>query len=187
MDRLSEVTKWAARCFSLIPGIAIFLSEIGVPPGSSKTLYGAIVESAGILTIILLTINEKSLRRLSNAKLTRLSVTFFVLFLFFLIGYIAMYNMQVVVASQWNGNSVLFPFFPVGDLAAWIKEEGSKAAALNAYRAEVIEKLIADNMAAVSFTQAVFIACYTLIFESLVLAFSILSAKVKHLKYQPDK
>lgn len=173
---LDSLFRWASGAVALIPGLTVIISNLGVPPGMSASLYGGMIESIGALTFLLLFINKEKIKTCSLARINMTAISFFVFFIFCIISYVALYNSQVAYSEKYD-ISILFPFGGANELRYMIDQAGSKAKAIDNYGRQAVIDAIEKSKWTVEMTKIFFSIVYLLIFESLVISFGILGFK----------
>jgi hypothetical protein len=95
MKGLSSFFTAVSGVFAVIPGIAILITSIGVSPTASKALFGGIIESLGVLTLILLWVNKDAIKKMPIRGINRLALIAIGMFLLSLFTYIFFYGYLV--------------------------------------------------------------------------------------------
>jgi hypothetical protein len=163
---------------AVLPGLLILTTALDIPPNESSVLYGAIVEISGCLTLMIVLINRKKIKKISKRKLSSAGIGLFVLFITGLFTYIFLYGICVV---DYPGRSTTFyPLWLGEPLARQVKEAGGREAFLGEYGADQVAMLVHQfSKASLLITRMIFIVAYELVTLPVILAFSILSTRVK--------
>ena len=177
MNKLKTSLKAASGVFAIIPGLAVLATNIGVPPNCSKVMFFATIESFGIFTLMLLRLNQNTLKSLTIKTINSLAIGAMVMFALSLFGYMYLYSEYVV---EINGSSPLFfPVWPRGELQQGLSTIGSKAGLIKEWgRDDVFHVINSSSSLMLTYTTLLFLFVYQLIFVSLTFAFGILAIRV---------
>ena len=167
----------ATGLFALVPGLTIMVKGLGTPPGYSY-LFGGVIEALGALSLLVLFVNVKAIKRMRASRVTQLALALAVWSLVSLIVYIGLLNFCVV--GDAIRHTVYFPLWTTGDIAEMTSIAGSRYKALqeNGFFAVYSAiRAMPNYSTAIAITSAVLIFFYQSIFTSLSIAFGILGLK----------
>ena len=173
---VKSLFKWSSGTLALVPGFAIILSNLGVPPGMSATLYGGIIEATGSITFLMMLLNKEKISQWELAKVNKIAVVSFSIFVLACIGYLTLYNIQVAFSEKYDIR-ILFPFWNGEELGYMIRQAGSRSLAIDNYGPAAIKDAINKSAGSVEGTKILFSVLYILLFEALVVAFGVLGFK----------
>lgn len=178
MKTLSNFFSLISAVFATIPGIAVLISNIGVPPDTSKTMFAGTIEALGVLTLLILWTNKKWIQESSIKSITRLAIYSTVLFMVSLFSYLFLYGYLVI--EPVNSSPVFFPLFPMGELQEGLEKMGSKYELIQEWGRDDVYKIIqSSSKTTLMLTVLLLLFIYQLIFVSLTFAFGILGIKCK--------
>lgn len=161
----------AAGAFSAIPGVAVMFRGIGTPP-DSKFLFGGVLEAFGALALLIIWLNRGNLARLSLAQLTRWIITLGFIAFAALLLYLVLHGHCVVTVT--GRETVYFPLWTSGKIAAMVERAGSRPAALATYGYTEVENAIELMPGVVRpITTAILLTLYQGVFTPLTLAFGL--------------
>lgn len=181
MKNVGKILSSASGVFGLIPGIAVMITELGVPPNTSKVLFAATIESLGALAILILWLNKNKIKKLSTQAVTKYTVALSIIFIVSFFSYILFFGFFVVEVP--NSESLLFPFWPQNELKEGLTEFGSKAELIRNWGRDDVYKMIQrSSSVALQFTKIIFLTVYIAIFICLTLAFGILGIALSETK-----
>ncbi len=172
MSSLQKIYKWASASVALIPGFTVILTDLGTPPNISKVVYGGIIEACGAFTFLLLYLNRKKITAIPEAKVNRVSIILFILFLVSLLCYVLLFNSQVVYSSKYD-LKLFFPFWYKEDLRYIVSQAGSKLNAITSYGPQAVSDAITNSQPYLEITSALFTLLYVSVFEYLVIGFGL--------------
>ncbi|WP_373492649.1 hypothetical protein [Aquiflexum sp.] len=176
MNNLGEIYKSASAAFGLLPGIAILITNLGVPPDTSRYLFAGIVEAMGILTLLLLWTNKASIKKIRATKISKRAIISAVLFLLCLFLYLFLYGQYVVKVP--HSDPLLFPFWPQGELYSGLIQHGSSYELIQNWGRDDVYKVIqSSSSASLQFTVLILLLVYVLVFVAITYAFGILGIK----------
>jgi hypothetical protein len=176
VKRVSAFLSLASGVFAVIPGIAVLTSNVGVPPNSSKALFGGVIEAMGVLTLMLLWLNKSWISKNSIKSINKLSLVSVFVFVVSLFTYIFLYNYLVVGVE--NSDSLFFPLWSDGELKASILEFGSRDELINQWGRDDVYKVIqSSSVTPLLITTLIMLFNYLLTFLSLTFAFGLLAIK----------
>ncbi|SEO94658.1 hypothetical protein [Mucilaginibacter sp. OK283] len=180
MNKWKTILKAGSGVFATIPGLAVLLSNIGVPPDSSKYLFCGIIESFGVFTLLILRFNSGYFKSLSVKTINLLAIVSIVTFGLTLFFYLFLFNQYVV--GYKDSKSVFFPVWPQGELRQGLQETGSKANLIREWGRDDVRTVIQSSSSAMlNYSMLLFLLIYQLIFVSLTFAFGILSIRVSEI------
>jgi len=166
----------ASAAFAVIPGMAVLISKIGVPPTSSTALFSSTLEAMGVLTLMILFVNKNRIRKRTEKNITRLAIGGAIIFIvcfctyFLLFGYL---NEDIT-----NSESLFFPLWSQGDLKIYLQEYGSRTELITQFGRDDVAKLIeTTSKTSLLITTILFLILYQLIFIPLTYAFGLLAIK----------
>ena len=107
MKKLSAFFSLASGVFAVVPGVAVLLSNVGVPPNVSKNLFAATIEALGVLTLMLLWVNNEWIKQRSLKTINKISVFSIGVFIISLFTYIFLFGYLVVEVP--NSQPLFFP------------------------------------------------------------------------------
>jgi hypothetical protein len=176
MKRVSAFLSLASGVFAVIPGIAVLTSNVGVPPNSSKALFGGVIEAMGVLTVMILWLNKNWISKNSIKSINKLSLISVFVFVVSLFTYIFLYNYLVVGVE--NSDSLFFPLWSDGELKASILKFGSRDELINQWGRDDVYKVIQSSSGTpLLITTLIMLFNYLLTFLSLTFAFGLLAIK----------
>jgi hypothetical protein len=176
MNNLGDLYKTASAAFGLLPGIAILVTNLGVPPDTSQLLFAGTIEAVGVLTLLTLWTNRDKIGSISAQNITVYVLISAGVFLISLFLYLFLYGQYVVQVPY--SNSLLFPLWPQGELKEGLISYGSKFGLIQHWGADDVYKVIqSSSPAAVQLTSLVFLFNYLVVFVSITFAFGILGIK----------
>jgi hypothetical protein len=129
LKKLSNFLSIASAVFAVIPGITVLLSNVGVPPNSSKALFGGVIEALGVVMLMMLWLNKNWIIKADIAKVNKLSFAAIVVFIVSLFSYIFLYNYLVVEVE--GSDAVFFPLWTSGELKESLSKMGSREELIN--------------------------------------------------------
>lgn len=165
----------ASGLFSAVPGLAILASGVETPPGY-RVIFGGIVEAFGVLSLIALSMNESSIRKISTSKAIRLAVGLGISSMICLVGYLTVF--QFCVFHHPTHGSAYYPLWTGGHLADLIATAGGRYAALDRYGAYPIAKAVSEmpgHPFPLILTTTVLLLLYQAIFTTLATSFALLA------------
>jgi lysylphosphatidylglycerol synthetase-like protein (DUF2156 family) len=176
MKNISLFLATAAGVFAALPGVAVLISNVGVPPNSSTALFSATIEALGVLTLMLLWLNRKNIQKRTEKNVTNLAIGGIVIFLISLFGYMFLYG--YLVADVPNSNPLFFPLCPQGELKSDLAKLGDRYTLIKEFGRDDVAKLIQSSSAtALLITTLLLLFIYQLVFVSLAFSFGILAIK----------
>jgi len=176
MKRVSAFLSLASGVFAVIPGIAILTSNVGVPPNSSKALFGGIIEAIGVLTLMILWLNKSRINKTSIKNVNKLAFFAIMVFVISLFTYIFIYNYLVVEVE--DSESLFFPLWSNGELKANILKFGSRNELINQWGRDDVYKVIqSSSETPLLITTLIMLLNYLFTFLSLTFSFGILAIK----------
>jgi hypothetical protein len=160
-----------AGVFGAIPGLTVIQSGIGAPPGY-KVLFGGVIEAFGTLSLLLLWINRKKIKRLSARRVTKRALALASLCFAFIAVYITLFNYCVVAHQR---GTAYYPLWTSGKIADMVTRAGSRRAAIERYGIAAVDQAI-DEMPGVplELTAVVLLFLYQGIFTTLSVLFGLL-------------
>jgi hypothetical protein len=177
VKKWETVLKTTSGVFATIPGLAILITNIGVPPGCSKYLFAGIIESLGIFTLLILRLNSSYFIDKPTRIINRLALTSIFIFFISLLFYLFLTNEFVITYK--NFTPVFFPFFPQGELKQALEKLGSKADVVREWGSgDLVGVIRSSSSLSLTFTMLIFLFVYQLMFVSLTFAFGLLSMRV---------
>jgi hypothetical protein len=186
MKNVSAFLSLASGAFAVIPGIAVLTSNVGVPPNSSKALFGGIIEAIGVLTLMILWLNKSRITNSSIKNINKLSFISILVFVISLFTYIFLYNYLVVGVE--NSDSVFFPLWSNGELKANILKFGSRNELINQWGRDDVYKVIqSSSETPLLITTLIMLFNYLLTFFSLTFSFGLLAIKSIERKVEISK
>jgi len=176
MKNISSFLSIASGVFAVIPGIAILTSNVGVPPNSSKALFGGVIEALGVFTLMLLWLNRSWIKSSSIILINRLSLISIITFIICLFGYIFLYNYLVVEVV--DSDSLFFPLWTNGELQEGILKYGSRYELIGEWGRDDVYKVIqSTSEIPLMVTTLLMLFIYQLIFVTLTFSFGLLGIK----------
>jgi hypothetical protein len=173
MNKLKTVFVTAAGVFAIIPGLTVLVSNIGVPPNTSKYIFSGTLESLGIFTLLILWLNKDHFNKYSKRAITRIGVLSILAFLLALATYIILFGYQVLNLPYQD--SLFFPLWSSGKLQSGLETYGSKYELVSQWgRDEVFRQIQKSSSFALLATTIIFLFIYQLIFVSLTFCFGVL-------------
>ncbi len=173
MNKLKSIFVTASGVFAIIPGLTVLVSNIGVPPNTSKYIFSGTLESLGIFTLLILWLNKDHFNKYSKRAITRIGITSILVFLFALATYIILFGYQVLDLPFQD--SLFFPLWSDGKLKNGLETFGSKYELVRQWgRDEVFRQIQRSSSFALLATTIIFLFIYQLIFVSLTFCFGLL-------------
>jgi H+/Cl- antiporter ClcA len=180
MNKWKAILKTGSGVFATIPGLGVLLSNIGVPPDSSKYLFCGIIESFGVFTLLILRFNSGFFKSLPIKTINRLAIVSIVTFGVTLFLYLFLFNQYVV--GYKDSKPLFFPVWPQGELKQGLQEMGSKANLIKEWGRDDVHTVIQSSSSAMlNYSMLLFLLIYQLVFVSLTFAFGILSIRVSEI------
>ncbi len=174
--KLTSFFSIASGIFAVIPGITVLISNVGVPPGASSTLFAATIEALGVLMLLILWLNRNWIKKLSMQKATRLAIVGAVVFLIALFGYLFLFGYYVEDVP--DSNALFFPIWPQGELKENLASMGSRTELIHQWgRDDVYAIIQSSSKSALLISTLTFLFVYQLIFLALTFSFGILGIK----------
>src|SRR5664279_3951764 len=93
MNKIKSIFATAAGVFAIIPGLTVLVSNIGVPPNTSKFIFSGTLESLGIFTLLVLWLNKDHFNKYSKRAITRIGILSIFTFLISLAAYIVLLSL----------------------------------------------------------------------------------------------
>ncbi len=181
MKELGKVFTSISASFALIPGMTILITELGVPPGASKIVFGTIIESVCLLILLTLWINKERIRQLTVSGITRNTIVISCLFVVLLATYFFLYGYYVEEIP--HTGDLLFPVWSNGELAEGLQMYGNRMKLVETWgRDDVFKVIQSSSPVAVQVTITLFLLTYTGVFVTLTTGFGILGIKVTTMK-----
>lgn len=176
MKNLGELYKATSVVFGLLPGITILITNLGVPPETSKLLFAGTIEAIGVLTLLILWTNKEKIRAIPNPKVTQIVIASAGMFLIALFLYLFLFGRYVVQVP--HSDPLLFPMWPQGELIEGLNNYGSKYELIQNWgRDDVYRVIQSSSSVALQLTSLVFLFIFLIVFVSLTLAFGVLGIK----------
>jgi hypothetical protein len=176
MTHLKTFFTTASGVFAVIPGLGILLTNIGVPPDTSKYLFAGVVESLGVITLLILSINAPRLKKLTIQSITSIALLSVAVFVLSLFGYLFLYDFFVIQVP--GSPPLFFPLWASGELDEGLKYAGSKAELIRQWGRDDVYKVISSSSpTALATTKLIFLFIYQLIFVALTFSFGVLGIK----------
>jgi len=147
MEKLKTLFTTVSGIFAVIPGITVLMSNLGVPPNTSKFLFAGTIESLGVLTLLLLWLNKEKIVSWSVYKITKLCVVSIIVFFISFVAYLFLFGWLVVPVD--NTESLFFPLWSNGELQRGLAEfGGSKSELIRQWGRDDVYKVIQDSSTA---------------------------------------
>lgn len=176
MKKISDFLSIASGVFAVVPGIAILTSNVGVPPNSSKELFGGVIEALGVFTLLMLWLNKNWIHDSTIKKVNKLSIISIIVFIVSLFGYIFLFSYLVVGVE--NSDSIFFPLWANGELKNGLNQFGSRNELINQWGRDDVYKVIqSSSNIPLLLTTLIMLFIYQLTFVSLTFSFGLLGIK----------
>ena len=173
MNKLKSIFVSAAGVFAIIPGLTVLVSNIGVPPNTSRYIFSGTLESLGIFTLLILWFNKDHFSKYSKRSITRIGILSILVFLVALATYIILFGYQVLDLPYQD--SLFFPLWSSGKLKNGLETYGSKFELVRQWgRDEVFRQIQRSSSFALLATTIIFLFIYQLIFVSLTFCFGVM-------------
>jgi hypothetical protein len=174
----------AAACFAAIPGLAVLLSETGVPPGQVK-LFGAVTETFGALAILVIWVNRKRIREMTPDRVTTIAIRVGVGALLALLAYIALYDLTV--CKKPPRSPVYYPVLLSGAAARIVRDAGGRCSAVETYGSDEVREAI-DKMPALALpaTTGLLLVIFLTAFTGVATAFGLVGVRESDLVGEDD-
>jgi hypothetical protein len=184
VKKISEFLSIASGVFAVVPGLAILTSNVGVPPNSSKALFGGVIEALGVFTLLMLWLNKNWILNLTIKRVNKLSFISIIVFIISLFGYIFLFSYLVVGVEK--SESIFFPLWANGELETGLKQFGNRNELINQWGRDDVYKVIqSSSNVPLLLTTLIMLFLYQLTFVSLTFAFGLLG--IKSSNYELDK
>jgi len=178
MYGLSNFFKLIATTFATIPGLAVLLTNIGVPPDTSIALFAGTIEAIGILTLLIIWLKKKWIVEQPLNRIIRIGIFMAILFLISLFSYLFLFSYLVIEYP--DSQPLLFPIYAQGELQAGLSKYGSPFELIHQWgRDDVYKTIQKSSNVAKNITVLCFLLIYQFIFVSLTGAFAILGLRCK--------
>jgi len=184
MEKWKSSLKAASGFFAIIPGLAVIATNIGVPPGCSKLLFCAVIESFGIFTLLLLRYNQDTFNSFSAKRINILSILSIMVFASALFLYLFLFNQYV---DNSTSKPLFFPIWPQGELKAGFDKLGSRASLIQEWGRDDVNTIIRSSSSGISYTILFFLFLYQLFFVSLTFSFGLLASCTSNLNKTESK
>ena len=176
MKKVSNFLSVASGVFAVVPGIAILTSNVGVPPNSSKALFGGVIEALGVFTLMILWLNRDWVKNAPLKKVNKLAFISIITFIFCLFTDIFLYNYLVVGVE--NSDSLFFPLWANGELNNGMTQFGSRNELITQWGRDDVYKVIqSSSNIPLLVTTIIMLFLYQLTFVSLTFSFGLLGIK----------
>src|SRR5438105_1728627 len=134
-----------AGIFGAIPGLTVIQSGIGAPPGY-KLLFGGVIEAFGTLSLLVLWVNRKKIKRHAARRVTKWAIALAALCFVCIALYISLFSFCVVAHKR---GTAYYPLWTSGNIADMVARAGSRKAAIARYGiAEVVQAI--DSMPSIA-------------------------------------
>jgi uncharacterized membrane protein len=166
----------ASAAFAVVPGVAVLLSNIGVPPTSSTALFSSTLEAIGALTLMILWINKNKIRERTEKKITQLAIGSAIIFIASLCTYFLLFGH--LTESVPHSESLFFPLWPQGELKMDLQKFESRSEMITQFGRDDVAQLIeTTSKTTLHITTILLLLLYQLIFVPLTFAFGLLAIK----------
>jgi hypothetical protein len=166
----------ASATFAVVPGVAVLLSNVGVPPTSSTALFSSTLEAMGVLTLMILWINKDNIRERSEKNITQIAIGAAIVFILSLCTYFLLFGH--LNESVLNSQSLFFPLWSQGELKIDLRNFGSRSELITQFGRDDVALLIeTTSKTALLVTTILLLILYQLIFVPLTFAFGLLAIK----------
>lgn len=162
-----------AGVFAVVPGIKVLRSGLGAPP-QYGTLFGAVIEALGCLTLALLWANRSRLRQWSWPRVNRWVIGLMIAFAVSLTVYLFILNSCVITDARYSGQTVYYPLWLSGPAARMVAHAGSRSEAIARYGPSAVQDAVAALTTAQTATTALLLFLYQAVFTTLTAAFGII-------------
>ncbi len=176
---LTKFFKGASGAFAVLPGFALLVTGLGVPPGYRFLFFG-VLEAFGILALLLVYLNRSYIQRMSKKSITSVAIVLAVCALMSIIVYVPLHNLCLIESTkpEYDGfGAIYFPICVTGTLADNVQRLGSRTAAVDGYGPAVIEEQL-QRMSGISWrrpvTTIVLLLIYQACFTVLTIAFGLI-------------
>jgi hypothetical protein len=169
-----------SAAFGAIPGLLAFMAGLGVPPGENK-LFGAVIESLGTLTLLILWGNRGRLKQIPLRALTKQAVVVGIAGLAFAVSYLVIYQICVVTCPLWD--TVLFPLWLTGRLAWMVATQGGRSNALCHFATSVYQET-QNHPISLAVTLTLMIVIYAAVSTCLTVAFGLFAVRAASTRLQ---
>ncbi len=177
MKKLGKIFSSISATFALLPGVTILITKLGVPPGASQVVFGAVIESVCVLVLLLLWVNRQRIRQWSFAQITKYTVILGVSFVFMFVSYLFLYGYYVEEVPYTE--DLLFPVWSGGELKEGLQMYGSQLRLVEAWgRDDVFKVIQSSSSISIQLTIIIFLLNYLGIFATLTVGFGILGIVV---------
>lgn len=176
-DPVKRVFLGASGIFGAVPGLTIIGWGLGSPPGY-LLLFGGTIEVFGTLTVLLLWVNRKRLKRLTAKQTTGTVLVLIALSLCLVVVYLQLTGL--CIANHPIHGSVYYPLWKSGHLAEMVDRAGGRYAAVERYGSYPVAKAIQEAPGypfTMVVTTIVMLLTYQGIFTSLAIAFGVLGIR----------
>jgi hypothetical protein len=168
---MKKLFQWASAFVASVPGLAGMAAGVGTPPGS-KAMFGAAIEAFGGLTVLLLFLNKKTIKGMSDSATTRWVIVCGACAFGSIVSYMLIYQYCLIQVEE--RTLVYFPLWTTGQAAVMVERAGGRAAAIEMYGSAAVEGAIGKmSSLARPVTTTILLALYQGIFSMLALAFGL--------------
>ena len=177
MKQLSNIFTLASGVFGVLPGIAVLLTNMGVPPNSSQKLFAATIEALGIMTLLLLWMNKDNIQRKTANSFNRLITVGITTFILSFFAYIFLYG--YLIEDVPNSTSLFFPLWEKGELKQGLQDLGSRTELIRQWgRDDVYEVINESSKVPLLITTLILLFVYQLVFVSLSFSFGAIGIRL---------
>ncbi|UII31349.1 hypothetical protein LVD17_23945 [Fulvivirga ulvae] len=184
MKELGKVFSAISACFALVPGMIILITEMGIPPGTSRVVFGATIEAVCVLILLVLWVNRQRIKRFSFERITKYTIILGSGYVILFTSYLFLYGYYVEEVPYVA--DLLFPVWPGGELAEGLQIHGGQTKLVEAWGRDDVYKVIqSSSQASLQATTILFLLNYMGIFMTLTTGFAILGIKVSMTPERP--
>src|SRR6266852_4701819 len=149
MQKMKGLFGALSSIFAAIPGIAVIVTGLGVPPGQ-KLLFGGVMEAVGVGTLLLIWVSRKRVSRIPPKNALKWWIVSVIAFGMFLSSYIFIFN-NCVISDPYRG-TIYYPVWTAGTARGMIMSAGSRFAAIEKYGLAAVEEAVEENPGLLSAT-----------------------------------
>lgn len=174
MTAFDSAVGIAARCLGTLPIVTALVIGFTIPPGNAE-LFTVTLLALGPLSLLLLWAHKDAIRNWTGRRVMRTSLGLIAGSLVAIALYSWTYDHCVVA---FEGENIVFPLWPTGDLAFMLEKAGSPTEALYTYQPAAVKDAITQQPShRRTATRVVMLMLYQGIFVPLSIAFGIAGIK----------
>jgi hypothetical protein len=183
MENLKIFFSSLSALFAIVPGVAVLITNLGVPEPEMKNLFAGVVEALGCISLALVILNRSYFKKKKPGSLTVIIIWSSLTFFISLLLYIFLFNYCVIDHALYG--RVYFPLFETEQLHSKIKEAGGRYGFVEKYLGDGSRMIIMQTAYnSRIFTTIILLFVYQLALTSLVLTFGIAGVRTTQFRKQ---